>query len=85
MPGDRPRHELHPQTGDDGAAIQAFNLATQYVGLPTINFVTNVRGESKYDTFEIAMNKRMSNRWSAGASYSFTKSWQYRTQSNHIR
>jgi hypothetical protein len=57
---------------DDGPSIQAFNLDPRYVGLPTVNFVTNIAGDSVFDTIEIAMNKRMSNRWSAGTSYSFT-------------
>jgi hypothetical protein len=57
---------------DDGAPIAAFNLASAYVGLPTVNVVTNLTGDSSFDTFEIAMNKRMSNRWSASTSYSFT-------------
>ena len=59
-------------TADDGPPIQAFNLDPAYVGLPTSSFVTNIAGVSKFDTFEIAMNKRMSNRWSASTSYSFT-------------
>ena len=59
-------------TADDGRPIPAFNLAPAFVGLPTQSLVTNVPGESQFDTFEIAMNKRMSQRWSAAASYSFT-------------
>ena len=63
-------------------SIPAFNLAAAYVGLPTLSLVTNVPGDSKFDTMEIAMNKRMSNRWSASTSYSFTSSNTYRTASN---
>jgi hypothetical protein len=59
-------------TADDGRPIAAFNLAPAFVGLPTQSLVTNVPGESRFDTFEIAMNKRMSQRWTASASYSFT-------------
>jgi hypothetical protein len=59
-------------TTDDGGLINAFNLAPAFVGLPTVNLVTNLTGSSSFDTFEIAMNKRMSNRWSASTSYSFT-------------
>src|SRR5688572_11301363 len=70
------------RTADDGAPIPAFNLAPAYVGLPTQSLVTNVPGESTFDTWEIAMNKRQSNRWSASASYSFTSSHTYRTASN---
>ena len=61
-------------TADDGGSIPAFNLAASYVGLPTQSLVTNVPGDSTFDTWEVAMNKRMSNRWSASASYSFTSS-----------
>ncbi|MBI4486276.1 MAG: hypothetical protein HY655_09720 [Acidobacteria bacterium] len=68
--------------GDDGAPIQAFNLAPQYVGLRSVDLVTNTPGESKYDTYEVALTKRMSNRWSMQASASWTKSWAYRTQSS---
>jgi hypothetical protein len=67
---------------DDGPSIQAWNLAAAYVGLPTRSFVTNWGNDSKYDTFEIALNKRMSNRWSASTSYAFTKSWAARTGLN---
>jgi hypothetical protein len=67
---------------DDGPAIQAFNLQSAFVGLPTVSLVTNVPGESKYDTYEIALTKRASNRWSGQVSYSWTKSWAYRTASN---
>jgi outer membrane receptor protein involved in Fe transport len=59
-------------TADDGGLIPAFNLAAAYVGLPTVSLVTNIAGEGEFDTIEIAMNKRMSNRWSASTSYSFT-------------
>jgi hypothetical protein len=69
-------------TADDGGLINAFNLQAAYVGLPTVSLVTNVPGTSEYNTLELAMNKRMSNRWSASVSYSFTKSWAYRTASN---
>ena len=70
-------------TADDGGLIAANNLAAQYVGLPTVSFVTNVdRTPSKYDTIEIALNKRMSNHWSASTSYSFTKSWAGRNPVN---
>jgi hypothetical protein len=59
-------------TADDGGLIPAFNLAAQYLGLETQSLETNISGESKFDTIELALNKRMSNRWSASASYSFT-------------
>jgi hypothetical protein len=68
-------------TSDDGGLINAFNLQQAYVGLPTVSLVTNVPGESEYDTIELALNKRMSNRWSASASYSITWAHAYRTAS----
>ena len=67
---------------DDGGLIPAVNLAAAYLGLPTVSFVTNVPGQSAYDTFEIAMNKRMSDRWSASVSYAFTSAHAYRTASS---
>ena len=66
---------------DDGGLISAMNLATAYVGLPTVSLVTNVPGRSTFDTFEMAMNKRMSQHWSASVSYSFTSAHAYRTVS----
>jgi hypothetical protein len=76
-----PGPDGQPRTGDDGPPIAAFNLAQAYVGLPTQSLVTNVPGESTFDTWEIAMNKRMSNRWSASVAYSFISSNTYRTAS----
>ena len=67
---------------DDGASIAATNLATAYVGLPTVSLVTNVPGSSKYDTFEAALTKRMSHHWSMSASGSYTKNNAYRTVSS---
>jgi hypothetical protein len=69
-------------TADDGALINATNLAAAYLGLPTVSLVTNVPGRSTYDTYEIAMNKRMSDRWSSSISYSYTRRNAYRTASN---
>jgi hypothetical protein len=68
-------------TADDGALITASNLAAAFVGLPTVSLVTNVPGQSTFDTYEIAMNKRMSRHWSASVSYSFTSRHAYRTAS----
>jgi hypothetical protein len=59
-------------TADDGASFPAFNLAAAFVGLPTRTFVTNIDGVSRFDSFEIAMNKRMSDRWAAGIAFSHT-------------
>jgi hypothetical protein len=62
-------------SGDDGPLIEAWNLQANYVGLPTEAFVTHFGNDSRYDTFELTLNKRMSNRWAASTSYSFTKSF----------
>ena len=67
---------------DDGGLIPAFNLAAAYVGLPTVSLVSNLLGEGVFDTVEVAMNKRMSNRWSASTSYSFTWSKAARAAQN---
>ncbi|MBI4486460.1 MAG: TonB-dependent receptor [Acidobacteria bacterium] len=67
---------------DDGPSIQAWNLDPKYVGLRSVNLVTNVPGVSKYDTWELALTKRMSHRWSMQTSVSWTKSWSYRTPSS---
>jgi hypothetical protein len=57
--------------GDDGAAIQAFNLDDTTRG--SSNLTRNIEGyEGTYKTFEISANKRYSNRWSMNASFSHT-------------
>src|SRR4030095_8706047 len=48
-------------TTDDGPLIQAWNLDAAHLGLPTQNLVTNVDGDTKFLTWEIAGTKRMSN------------------------
>ncbi|MCC7417172.1 MAG: TonB-dependent receptor, partial [Acidobacteria bacterium] len=68
-------------TADDGGTIAANNLAATYVGLPSVNLVTNTPGSSRYDTYEVTMTKRYSHKWSAQASYSWTKSWARRSVS----
>ncbi len=69
-------------TADDGGSIAALNLQSACVGLPTKSFVTNVPGTSKYDTWEIAVTKRMSVRWSATTGFSHTTSRAYRVPSS---
>ncbi len=62
--------------GDDGAAIQAFNLDDTSRG--TQNVATNIPGyEGTYKTLEFSGNKRYGNRWSMNASYSYTWSEEY--------
>src|SRR5438876_655069 len=63
-------------TNDDGAAIRAWNLAAQYVGLPVLNVLTNVpNARTNYYTWEIAATKRMSRGWSVIASLAHTTSY----------
>jgi hypothetical protein len=69
-------------TADDGGLVDVLNLDRAFVGLPTRSFVTNLRGESTFDTFEIALNKRMSDRWSASTSFSHTWAKDVRTWVN---
>jgi hypothetical protein len=62
-------------TADDGAPLQAFDLAPEFRGRPIANQTINVeRGDADYHTFEITGTKRMSNSWSLLASYGWTKS-----------
>jgi Carboxypeptidase regulatory-like domain/TonB dependent receptor-like, beta-barrel len=63
-------------TADDGAPLNAFDLAPEFRGLPVVNMQMNVEGgEADYHTFEITGTKRMSNNWSLLASYGYTKSF----------
>jgi hypothetical protein len=63
-------------TADNGPSITAYDLATQYRGLPVVNMQRNVPGgDADYHTFEITGTKRMSNNWSLLASYGYTKSF----------
>jgi hypothetical protein len=62
--------------GDDGPAVQAFNLDNTSRG--TLNRAQNVPGyEGTYKTLEFAANKRYGNRWSLNASYSYTWTNEY--------
>ncbi len=63
-------------TADDGAAIRAWNLAPEYLGLPVRNVLSNVPdARTNYYTWEMTATKRMSRRWSAIASLAYTKSY----------
>ncbi len=73
---------------DDGAPLQAFDLAPEFRGRPVVNQTINVdRGDADYHTFEITGTKRMSNSWSLLASYGWTKSLDQQSaiQGNSIR
>jgi hypothetical protein len=62
--------------GDDGAAIQAFNLDNTSRG--TLNRAENIPGyEGTYQTLEFSANKRYGARWSMNASYSYTWTEEY--------
>jgi hypothetical protein len=69
-------------TADDAGTLQAWNLDPAYVGLPTVTVLRNFDGSSKFDSVEVALNKRMSNNWSMGASGSYTKSADVVTPTN---
>jgi hypothetical protein len=67
-------------TADDGPAISAFNLAPQYVGLPTANLTQNLAGaKDDYYTIEFTGNRRMNRGFSLLTS--FAKTWSYRSAS----
>ena len=61
--------------GDDGPLIQAWDLDAAHLGLPTQNLVTNVDGDTKFLTWEIAGTKRMSNHWSMMVAATHTTSY----------
>jgi hypothetical protein len=57
--------------GDDGAAIQAFNLDPSLLAASS-QVAENIDGyEGTYKTIEIAATKRYSHRWSTNASFSY--------------
>ncbi len=57
-------------TGDDGGAIQGFNLDDTSRG--SSQLTTNIPGyEGTYRTLEFSANKRYNNRWSMNASFSY--------------
>jgi outer membrane receptor protein involved in Fe transport len=58
-------------TADNGASYTLYNLAPAYVGLATQDYVTNGDGVSEFWTWEISGTKRMSDKWSVLASYSY--------------
>jgi hypothetical protein len=62
-------------TPDNGASYTLYNLAPQYVGLPTQDYVTNGEGVSEFWTWEVSGTKRMSARWSVLASFAYR--WNY--------
>ncbi|MBI4486224.1 MAG: TonB-dependent receptor, partial [Acidobacteria bacterium] len=60
-------------TADDAGTITMYNLDPQYVGLPAANRQINApNGGTDFYTWEFAVNKRSSNRWSLSASYAST-------------
>ena len=59
-------------TGDD-QNVSMMNLSAAALAAPVANFVTNPEGfEADYKNVEVALNKRFSNRWSAGTSFLYT-------------
>ena len=62
--------------GDDGPAIHAWNLASQYLGLPVRNVLANVPdARTNFYTWEITATKRLNRGWSAVASLAHTTSY----------
>jgi Carboxypeptidase regulatory-like domain/TonB dependent receptor len=63
-------------TNDDGAPFGAWNLSSQYLGLPVRNVLANVPdATTNYYTWEITATKRLNRGWSAIASLSHTTSF----------
>jgi hypothetical protein len=63
-------------TADDGPSISAFNLAPQYVGVPTANITQNLPGaQDDFYTFELTGNRRMNHGWSLQSSFAATRSY----------
>jgi hypothetical protein len=56
---------------DNGASYTLYNLAPDYVGLPTQDYVTNGDGVSEFWTWEVSGTKRMSDKWSVLASFAY--------------
>jgi hypothetical protein len=60
-------------TADDGGIIQAFNLATQYLGLPAVYQIQNLPQLSgDFYTWEVTATRRQTGRWSLTASFAET-------------
>ena len=58
-------------TGDDGAAVTAYNLDPRFLGLPVSQVVkTGYVTDSDFYTWEITATRRQSRRWSLLASFS---------------
>jgi hypothetical protein len=72
---------------DDGPALNATDIGTEFRSLPVVNRQINVDAPADYHTFEITGTKRMSDRWSLLASYGWTKSFDQAAtiQGNSIR
>jgi hypothetical protein len=67
------------KTGDDGPVHTGYNVAPQFVGIPTVNTEQNIaQGDSNYYTFEVTATKRQTGRWSMLASVAET--WNHETR-----
>jgi outer membrane receptor protein involved in Fe transport len=73
-------------TADDGGTFQMYNLAASAVGQIS-NQVVNMPGTDDYYSWEITGNKRMGNRWSllAGFTYVWTRDNQASYASTTVR
>lgn len=60
-------------SGDDGPAIQGYELTPELLRFPPVNIVRNVPNSDSHDwTWEITANKRFSRRWSLVAGFAHT-------------
>jgi hypothetical protein len=69
-------------TADNGASYTLLNLAPAYVGLSTQDYVTNGDGVSEFWTWELSGTKRLSNRWSLLAAFSYR--WNYDFANSYV-
>jgi hypothetical protein len=72
--------------GADGALNTADDRPLTFLGIPNSQLgsaqrvVMTTPGLGRYKTVELSLNKRMSNRWSAGTGYSFTWTREHQDQ-----
>jgi hypothetical protein len=65
-------------TSDDGGTLTAYNLAPQYVGLPTVSVTQNLPdAKDNFYTWEVSGERRPRHGWSLSGS--FAKTWNQRS------
>jgi hypothetical protein len=61
-------------TPDDGPMLTAYDLNSDFLGQPAVNVERNVPGaSSEYLTGEIGATRPLHGRWTAGASFAYTR------------